>query len=105
MERYASKPDTLNALKSMSEPDFLVGLEASIDDDDIDGTIEVTADQRVDVYYVSIYKCGLGYWCVMVDGCVWGAPIVWNGPRADYDTETNEQIAARFKDLLIRVAS
>lgn len=54
----------------MSEPDFLVGLEASIDDDDIDGTIEVTADQCVDVYDVSIYKCGLGYWCAMADGCI-----------------------------------
>lgn len=31
-----------------------------------------------------VYQCCAGYWCVELDGG-YAAPIVWHGPRADWD--------------------
>ena len=45
---------------------------------------------------VKLYQCAYNYWCVDIDGG-WKAPIVWSGPTADWDTETQED---KDKELL-----
>lgn len=43
-----------------------------------------------------VYECPLGYHCVVVERNIWGAPIVWNGPRAPWDTSTDEDTLTEF---------
>ena len=32
-----------------------------------------------------VYECAAGYFCICVDNA-WQAPIVWSGPKADWDS-------------------
>lgn len=37
-----------------------------------------------------VYECSAGYHCVDLDGCAeYSAPVVWNGPRAEWDTSNS----------------
>jgi hypothetical protein len=39
------------------------------------------------VVQASIYKCSADYYCVTLSGDdSWGAPVVWSGPKAAWDT-------------------
>lgn len=75
------------------------GLRLQFDSVDKD-TGEFILDHKTDTgwYQVTgrIYECGLGYHCVVVDDDIWQAPIVWNGPRASWDTTTDAGTLALF---------
>lgn len=43
-----------------------------------------------------IYECRNGYHCVVINGDVWQAPIVWNGSRASWDTSTDAETLTEF---------
>ena len=77
MESYASKQDTVAALEQLGFIRF--------DDVWFDSPKETETGSPVAQCY--IYQCRNGYWCVDVDG--FDAPIVWHGPKADWD-KTNE---------------
>lgn len=55
---------------------------------------EVEAGRRETVG--RIYKCRIGYHCIVVDEDVWQAPIVWNGPRASWDASTDAETLTEF---------
>jgi hypothetical protein len=74
LKEYATKEDTIAFLLSL-------------------GFTKVTEDfydsPGVDVYgpivQVYVYECSNGYYCVDADGG-FKAPVVWSGPKADWDT-------------------
>lgn len=93
MEAWASKEATLSALTALGFIQVSLGEEDRKDS-------EVFLDSPKDdgfgpVVQVRAYRCRLGYWCVAADFDGFQAPVVWNGPRADYDKSnpTDEFIA------------
>lgn len=73
--------------------------------------------------YGRIYRCGNGYHCVSVwdvptmlrtasrlrepvdDAMkIWAAPIVWDGPRAAWDTQTGDQLLNSFVEAVASAA-
>lgn len=46
-----------------------------------------TGDDWFPIVQAHVYQCSNGYYCVSLDGDYdWSAPVVWNGPVADWDT-------------------
>lgn len=83
-EQYAGKAVTVTKLKELGF------IEA--DDEFFDSPKN---DQYgLPIIRVYIYQCQNGYWCVDADRG-WKAPIVWYGPKADWDTaDTTEEFIA-----------
>lgn len=51
-------------------------------------------DEFGTVVQLHLYECRNGYYCVDVDGG-WRAPVIWNGPKADWDKkDTSEEFVA-----------
>lgn len=111
-EFYATKEATVSALISLSTDKHGVALHRLVDQD---GCFEISvrisnddwSDDEFDledrlvfaydeVRSGRVYTCGLGYCCVVVDDDIWQAPIVWAGPRATWDTETEGNLLSRF---------
>ena len=44
------------------------------------------------------YECNNGYYCVDVDGG-WRAPVVWNGPKAEWDKKDTSEEFLAYLDL------
>lgn len=44
----------------------------------------------------SIYLCRAGYYCVDIGPGAYQAPIVWNGPVADWDTSDTSEEFIKF---------
>ena len=74
MEQYATKEDTVAFLLSLGFTE--------VDDAFYDSP---GRDIYGSIVQVHVYLCGNGYYCVSADGG-FSAPVVWNGPRADWDT-------------------
>ena len=74
MEGHATKEDTIAFLLSLGFTKV---------------TEEFYDSPGVDVYgpivQVYVYECSNGYYCVDADGG-FKAPVVWSGPKADWDT-------------------
>ena len=87
MEAYATKEATAAALVSLGFTRFDDVWFDSPKEDEFGGPV-------VQCY---IYKCSNKYCCVDVSGTVdrFEAPIVWNGPKADWDhaNELDEFVA------------
>lgn len=84
MEAWASKEATLAALTAL-------GFIQTVTDDDVREDDNVFLDSPKEdpfgpVVQVLAYRCRLGYWCVAADLDGFQAPVVWNGPRTDWDT-------------------
>lgn len=45
-----------------------------------------------------IYECNNGYYCVAVDGG-YRAPVVWNGPKAEWDEKDPGEEFVTYLDL------
>ena len=79
MERYATKEATAAALVSLGFIRFNDVCFDSPNETEIGGPV-------IQCY---IYQCANKYWCVDIDvagsNAGYGAPIVWDGPRADWD--------------------
>ena len=79
MERYATKEATAAALVSLGFIRF--------NDVCFDSPNETETGSPV--IQCHIYRCANQYWCVDIDvadsNAGWSAPIVWDGPRADWD--------------------
>lgn len=84
-EQYATKEATVAKLKELG---FI----------EVDGeTLDSPKNDQygLPVVQAYVYQCGNGYWCVDVWGDGWQAPIVWHGPKADWDTsDTTEEFIA-----------
>ena len=78
MERYASFEATAAALVSLG----FIQFPDEADRQWFDSPKETETGSPVAQAYV--YQCSKGYYCVDVDDG-YCAPIVWNGPRADWD--------------------
>ena len=74
MKEYATKEDTIAFLLSLGFT------EVTEDFYDSPGV-----DEHGSIVQVHIYLCTNGYYCVDVDGG-YKAPVVWSGPKADWDT-------------------
>lgn len=82
MEAYATKQDTVDALVTLGFIPF--------EDEDgrqyLDSAKETdTGSPYVQLY---VYQCSNKYWCVDANGILnsgFDAPVVWKGPRADWD--------------------
>ena len=82
MEAYATKEATAAALVSLGFTRFDDVWFDSPKEDEFGGPM----------VQCRIYKCRAGHWCVDVCGYApdgFSAPVVWNGPKADWD-HTNE---------------
>lgn len=77
MESYATREATVKVLEALG---FLV-----IEDDPRFFDSPGKDNFSLPVVQASIYQCTNMYWCVDLDGGAWGAPIVWEGPRANWD--------------------
>ena len=75
MEGYATKEDTIKFLKELGFIEIDSSTYNSPNSD----------SYGMHVAQVYIYKCVNGYYCVDVEGG-YKAPVVWSGPRADWDT-------------------
>ncbi len=74
MEQWASKEDTINTLLGLG----FTRIENSV----LDSGYASSGTNRA---LITIYQCGLFYFCVAVNAEGWQAPVVWNGPRATWD--------------------
>ncbi len=88
MEAYATKEATATALVSLGFIRFDDVWFDSPKEDEFGGPM----------VQCRIYKCRAGHWCVDVDGYTpdgFSAPVVWNGPKADWDhaNELDEFVA------------
>ena len=83
MERYATKEATAAALVSLGFIRF----------DDVWFDSPKSTEIGSPVVQCHIYQCANQYWCVDIDvagaNVGWSAPIIWDGPRADWD-KSNE---------------
>ena len=70
MKEWASKEDTVNKLLELG---FVPGPR--------NGWFTCKLKNKA---VARIYECRNGYYCVSVDDA-WLAPIVWKGPKADWD--------------------
>ena len=73
MESYATKEDTIAFLLSLG---FIKVCDTFYDSPGV--------DVFGPIVQVHVYVCGNGYCCVDVDGG-FKAPVVWSGPKADWD--------------------
>lgn len=56
-----------------------------------------------------VYLCRAGYWCVVVNPSeaidwtvgIWGAPVVWHGPKAEWDKKTNSDLRREFHAFIV----
>ena len=90
MEAWASKKDTIEALIS-------IGFDEA---QEIRGCIYMDTlkqDEFGSVLQCRIYECNNGYYCVDADDS-WFAPVVWKGPRADYDNSNPLEDFIAFLD-------
>ena len=98
MEHYASKKDTVNALLKL-------GLVRSEINPKLIVTTKTKKDPETDIHsplaVFRIYQSGYGYWCVEHVPGGWQAPVVWNGPKAEWDQINPTQ---EFTDYLNEVA-
>lgn len=82
MESYASQLDTFNALKGL-------GFTKVKDPEGPSHRIFMDSPKNLpsglSVVQVRLYVCLNGYWCVDVNQGDWCAPVIWNGPKADWD--------------------
>ncbi len=88
MESYASLQDTISVLEQLG---FQLVEEGSFFFDS-PGT-----DWAGSVVQAYVYECRNGYWCVDLDGN-WLAPVVWNGPKADWDKSDTTKDFVLFLD-------
>ncbi len=84
MEAYATKDATVATLKQLGFVQ-VVPNELFFDSPKSD-------EYDMPVVQAFVYQCPNKYWCVALDGDSFSAPIVWNGPRANWDkTDTTEE--------------
>lgn len=102
-EAYASFTDTVNALKSLRNEDKLRVHSDGVDEEYGDFVLLFKLGDKWNVTEGRVYQCGLGYYCVSVDETIWRAPVVWNGPRADWDDSTNESLLREFVTFVLEV--
>lgn len=83
MVEYATKEATISVLTGLgfkivsNKPDHFIPPKSG--------------EGRHGTAMVHIYKCRNDYYCVDVQGG-WQAPVVWNGPKADWDkTDTRQE--------------
>lgn len=88
MESYASLQDTVAALQQLG---FQRVEEDSLFFD------SPKSDWAGSIVQAHVYQCRNDYWCVDLDGG-YCAPIVWNGPRADWDTTNTTEEFVAFLD-------
>lgn len=86
MESYASEEKTVQCLLDLGFIHVRDNLFDSPKNDKYD----------LPVVQVAIYRCSGNYFCVDVDGGFM-APIVWDGPKADWDNSNPTQ---EFEDFL-----
>lgn len=78
MEQYATKEATVAALESLGFV-RVVPKELFFDSPKNDA-------YGMPVVQAYVYQCRNRYWCVALDGDYdYKAPIVWDGPRAEWD--------------------
>lgn len=88
MESYATLAATAAALESLGFIRF----------DDVFFDAPKETETGSPVVQCIAYRCSNGYWCVDVGGHItdgFSAPVVWNGPKADWDhaNELDEFVA------------
>ena len=88
MENYASREATVEFLESIG----FTAVEPNGDFFDSPGK-----DTFGPVVQLYIYPCANRYWCVEADGG-YKAPVVWNGPRADWDDSDQGKDFVEFLD-------
>lgn len=103
MEAYASFTDTVNTLNSLGHEDRLRVDSSGIDAEYGDFVLHFKCGDKWRVTEGQVYQCGLGYYCVSIDETIWQAPVVWNGPRAAWDTSTNESLLREFVVFVLEV--
>ena len=103
LEAYASFTDTVNALSSLGHKDRLRVDPAGIDTEHGDFLLYFECGDKWYMTDGRVYRCGLGYYCVSIDDTIWQAPVVWNGPRAAWDTSTNESLLREFVAFALEV--
>ena len=96
MEHYASKEDTLKALSKLgfTESSGAFAIFNSSKRKECNGVHSPVARLRM-------YQCASGYWCVEHVPGGWQAPVVWNGPKAEWD---QVDPADEFANYLNKVA-
>jgi hypothetical protein len=98
MMSYASLNDTKKFLDSISS---LVLVCDKSKDSRGNVILSYLCDGRSDTnFFVRTFTCSLGYTCVDIDGGGWMAPVVWNGPTADWDIGDDET-RSQFIDYLM----
>lgn len=50
------------------------------------------------VVSVRLYLSTAGWYCINVLPSGWGAPIVWNGPKAEHDTADQKEEFIKYLD-------
>lgn len=91
MESYATKEATEAFLVSLGFKPLETATGVVFYDspgEDVFGTI----------VQVHVYQCNNGYYCVDVDGG-WRAPVVWNGPKAEWDKKDTSEEFVAYLDL------
>lgn len=91
MESYASREATAAFLESLGFKSLETTTGVVFYDspgEDVFGTI----------VQVHVYQCNNGYYCVDVDGG-WRAPVVWNGPKAEWDKKDTSEEFVAYLDL------
>lgn len=96
MEHYATIQDTLKVLGDLgfTGTDKQAGFLDSPKSNVVNGV-------EVPVAQLRIYTCNTGYCCVEHVPGGWQAPVVWNGPKAEWDIIDTTQ---EFIDYLNEVA-
>ena len=90
MEHFASYQDSRTVLEELGFIPLSESSEETIFDSR--GT-----DQFGSVVQVYLYQCHNSYWCLDIDGG-YLAPIVWNGPRAEYDKSDTKADLIKWLD-------
>ena len=90
MEKYASYQDSREVLEELG----FVPLSDAADETVFDSPGE---DWVGSVIQVQLYQCRNNYWCVDADNGFM-APIVWNGPRADWDDSDTKMEFTKWLD-------
>lgn len=93
MEKYASLKDTAQFLKNLG----FVDLDGDFKFFDSPGTVNV-GDYKMSVVQVHVYRCLYGFYCVDIDGGGYMKPIVWHGPKADWDESDVGQEFVQYLD-------
>lgn len=97
MKEFATLAATVDALGKLNmEEHGLVFRLHSLDVETGELFLDYKAEAGQRETVGRIYESRNGYCCVAVDGDIWQAPVVWNGPRASWDTSTNAELLAEF---------